>query len=118
VGNNGDIRREAWRAAFRVQIGATEAVLHVEGRLGHDAAPQLKAAAEPLLTSGCDAVVLDVGRVDYISSAALRVLDALRDRLATDRRRLILRHATGPVKLALDLSGLADRVGFDPPPGS
>lgn len=47
------------------------------GRLNHDNAEALRAALEPLLAgcaAGRDTLVLDFSRLDYISSAGLRVL--------------------------------------------
>jgi anti-anti-sigma factor len=56
---------------------ADTVVIHPTGRLDHCAAPEFRDALAPHLercAAGGDVVVLDLGGVDHVSSAGLRVL--------------------------------------------
>jgi len=87
--------------------------LLLEGRLGHTTAPELETAARQLLAGGCTRLVLDLSRVDYLSSAALQILERLSTELSGRNGHLTLRAPAEPVRVALELSGaLSERIEY------
>jgi anti-anti-sigma factor len=90
-------------------------VLFVEGRLGHAAAAELETVTARL-PAGAANVIIDLAGVDYLSSGALKVLEALADRRSQQGGRLVLRAPSVAARLALELSGLlalVDAAGAD-----
>ncbi len=66
-------------------------------------------------------MVLDLSQVDYLSGAALSVLERLATEIAGRGGRLVLRNPAIPVRVALELSGsLAEHIesqaGWAPKP--
>ena len=59
-------------------------VLHVDGNLDAATAPQFQRRAEALIRQGDRNLLIDLAEVPYMSSAGLRALNALYDRLRTD----------------------------------
>jgi len=99
-----------WQLHTKTSIEGGIPVLFVEGRLGHDAAAELETVAlqHP---PGADAnVVIDLSGVDYLSSAALKVFQALAERQSQNGGRLRLRAPSVAARLALELSGLLELV--------
>ena len=84
-------------------------VLWLVGRLSVSSAPALAAAVADAVSGGDRHLVLDLGAVDYLSSAGLYALEAAADRCAAAGGSLLLRTASEPVRLALDLGGLLTR---------
>ena len=81
-------------------------MLYVEGRLGHAASAELETTVLHHAQAAPANVIIDLAGVDYLSSAALRVLEALAVRLSDEGRRLRLRGPSVAARLALELSGL------------
>jgi anti-anti-sigma regulatory factor len=52
--------------------------------------------------------------VDYISSSCLHVIDRLTQDLAAADRSLVVRKVSDPVRLVLELSGMAQRLRIEP----
>lgn len=103
-------RRRLWRLTTTSVVENGVAVLVLEGRLGHATAAELEAAAGRLLGQGASELVIDLSAVDYISSAALHVTEALADDLARRGGRLTLRAPSAPARLALELAGRLNHV--------
>ena len=89
-----------WRLSSRTVAENGSVVLVLEGRLGHSAAPQLKAILEGAAQGSKD-VVLDLAGIDYLSSAALKVIEDA---------ELTLRSPSPAARLSLELAGLAHRT--------
>lgn len=89
-----------WRLSNRTVAENGTIVLILEGRLGHAAADQFKAIVEGAAQSSKD-VVLDLAGVDYLSSAALRVIAGT---------ELTVRSPSPAVRLSLELAGLSHRT--------
>jgi anti-anti-sigma factor len=106
VGSRDDRRRgRLWRLSVTCSRSESHAILLLEGRLGHSTASELKAAAGPLVAEGVSNLVLDLSRVDYLSSAALQILERLSLDLEVQGGRLTLRAPADPVRVALELFG-------------
>lgn len=85
-------------------------VVRLEGRLGHAVAAELDAEAGRLVGQGSSNLVIDLSGVDYLSSAALQVIEALAAARSRRGGRLTLRAPSVPARLALELSGLLKLV--------
>jgi len=94
-----------WRLSIRLCRTDGQAILLLDGRLGHSTVPELQAAARPLLSEGVPHLVLDLSCVDYLSSAALEAIEEMSRDLAGKGGRLTLRAPADPVRIALELSG-------------
>ena len=81
-------------------------VLALAGRLGTDSADRLTRAITDVLRDGRQRVLLDLGRVDYLSSAGLRALDGAAGRLREAGGNMVLCAPGDPVRLVLELAGL------------
>ncbi len=62
-------------------------VLHIKGNVDSSSAWQLEAQAKAAIAAGAQNLVLDLSGVPYISSAGLRVVNILFNRLLTDSVR-------------------------------
>lgn len=81
--------------------------LVVSGRLGVAGASDLAAALKEELASGQARILIDLGGVDYLSSAGLLTLQQAAASAREREVRLALCSLPEPVRLALDLAGLA-----------
>jgi stage II sporulation protein AA (anti-sigma F factor antagonist) len=89
-------------------------VLALTGRVGHASTAGLAGAITSTAQMSGGRVVLDLGRVDYISSAGLKVLEEAAADCAELGGVLVLAALTEPVRIALDLGGLLPRVAVEP----
>lgn len=85
----------------------TKAMLAVSGKLTVQTSPELSAAIDAL-PSDVTELAIDLGDVDYIASAGLRVLVAA-DKLAAARKgSLTLMHPCPAVMEVFEMTGLSD----------
>ena len=98
-----------WRLSSRTAAENGSVVLILEGRLGHASASQLEAMVEGA-SQGSKDVVLDLAAVDYLSSAALKVIADLAAELAGRGRVLTVRSPSPAARLSLELAGLNEMV--------
>jgi anti-anti-sigma factor len=90
-------------------------VVSVGGRLGVSGAPAMSRAINAELGEvGQGRVLLDLTRVDYVSSAGLRVLGEAAERARASGARLVLCGLDDPVRLALDLAGMTGSFEIEP----
>jgi anti-anti-sigma factor len=99
---------QTWTLSVTPQLVDGKAELLVSGRLGSSGASQLEAACRTAIEQGCQALVIDLAGVDYLSSPGLRLLDKLKSELAAQGGSLTVRNPTDPVRLALDLAGMLE----------
>lgn len=81
-------------------------VLGFSGRLDSVSAPLAEKAVEDFLSSQKSKLVLDLGGVEYMSSAGLRVLLIAYKKVASKPGRLALCGLHGAAKEVLDISNL------------
>jgi anti-anti-sigma factor len=79
----------------------------VSGRLDMTSAARLEHELETLHAHGDRRVVLDLSRLDYLSSAGLRAILTAAKRLRESEGTLILVGIAGPVKEVFEMSGLS-----------
>lgn len=88
-------------------------VIEVSGRVDSATAPQLAAVLNDLMEHGQYHLVLDMGDVDFISSAGLRVLiDTQKTCQRLSRGELVLADVPEPIYEALDLAGFLALFSF------
>ena len=97
--------KRLWQLSNRTVAENGTIVLILEGRLGHATAPQLKAMVEGAAQDSKD-VVLDLAGVDYVSSAALKVIESLAADQAGRGGELTLRSPSPAARLSFELSGM------------
>jgi stage II sporulation protein AA (anti-sigma F factor antagonist) len=98
-----------WRFRTRATVELGSLVLILEGRLGHAAAAELEDVVIRHRGGAAD-IVVDLAGIDYISSAALRIFEALAERQTASGSRLRLRSPSSAARLALEFSGLETLV--------
>lgn len=87
-------------------LNGTELTLALEGRLDTSTAPDLEAAINSNL-EGVTKLVLDFYRVEYISSAGLRVLLSARKTMAS-KGEMLIRNISDEVMEIFDITGFVD----------
>ena len=80
-------------------------VIALEGRLDTNTAPQLEAAFAE--TEKCDLLTLDFEKLEYISSAGLRVLLS-RQKAASALGNMVLRNVCEDIMEVFDITGFTD----------
>ena len=85
----------------------SELTIVLDGRIDTSTAPLLQAAVDPL-PPAVNHVVLDFAKVDYISSAGLRVLLNLEQNLEETGGKLELCHVSDLIRDVFDITGFLD----------
>ena len=78
----------------------------LEGRLDTTTAPQLEAELKSCL-NGVDALVMDMEKLDYISSAGLRVLLAAQKQMAKQGKMKVI-HVSESIMEIFEVTGFSD----------
>lgn len=99
-----------WRVRIVEEQSGGIRVLIVAGRLGSRAAGDL---ADVINRQG-SRLIVDLSGVDYISSAGLNLLDGAARQCQAGGGAVVLAGVSEPVRIALDLAGLLDRVATAP----
>ena len=81
--------------------------VELSGRLDTNTAPGFQAEMEPLL-GGISKLTLDIEKLDYISSAGLRVLLFLQQELEGRGKPLVLCHVSDIIRDVFDVTGFLD----------
>ena len=89
-------------------------LLVLTGRLGAAGAGVFGAAVAEALRRGDVRLVVDLGGVDYVSSAGLRAVATAEDQCLRARGALSVCRLTEPVRIALDLGGLLSQLSIEP----
>jgi anti-anti-sigma factor len=91
-----------------VDLNATQdngvLVLQPPGRINHTNAEQFQQALEACRADQAAAVLMDLSRLEYISSAGLRILMLLSKKLAATRARLVVAAPQPVVAEILEIS--------------
>ena len=88
------------------QMNGTTLTLAPEGRLDTMTSPELEKELNASL-EGADALMLDFSRLDYISSAGLRVLLSAHKAMA-GKGGMVIRNVNEIVREVLDVTGYSD----------
>ncbi len=79
-------------------------VISLQGRVDAFTAPACEIGLKERLTDGA-ALVLDLGGLEYISSAGLRVILAVAKVLKSTSGKLVMANVTGTVREVFEISG-------------
>ena len=85
-------------------------VLAVTGRLDVVRLPPFEARLFDLIAEGHRRIIVDLGGLDYISSAGLRVLHVAAKRLKPEGGRLLLAAPRDLVRQVLEISGFSEML--------
>ena len=87
-------------------VQGTTLTLTVEGRLDTTTAPQLEAELKKSI-NGIEELVLDFEKLEYISSAGLRVLLSAQ-KVMNRQGTMVLRHVNDSVMEVFEVTGFSD----------
>ncbi len=82
-------------------------VVSVTGKMDAISSPELEKELSQLMAEGEKAFVVDLGELDYISSAGLRVILATAKRLKEREGKIVLASLKDMVKEVFDISGFS-----------
>ena len=85
----------------------TVTVVHFEGNLDTNTAPEAEQRFNDLITGGANKILVDFGALDYISSAGLRVLLATAKKLGAGGGKLRIHGLNETVREVFDMSGFS-----------
>jgi anti-anti-sigma factor len=77
----------------------------IKGRVDAVTAPELEKQLTELIDTGKNILITDLGELEYISSAGLRVILSTAKKLKTNQGDLILTGLHGTVKEVFEISG-------------
>lgn len=97
----------------QASVGAVK-VLAPIGRIDTTTSAAVEGVLRKTLDEGGRDMVVDLERVDYISSAGLRVFLVLAKRLRTERGRLVLCGMPEPVRQVFHLAGFIPLFEIEP----
>lgn len=83
-------------------------VVHLQGRLGEVSAPQFEDGMRDLIEKGELLFIVDLGGLEYISSAGLRSILSTAKELKKLDGHILLSDLRGPVKEVFEISHFVD----------
>jgi len=89
-------------------------VVILAGRLGAASSGGLSRALGEAISRGERRLVVDLGLVDYVSSAGLDALETAAGQCAGNRGALVLCNVSEPVRIVFDLAGLLPAFPIEP----
>ncbi|MBO5810209.1 MAG: STAS domain-containing protein [Bacteroidales bacterium] len=87
-------------------------VVVIEGRVDTVTAPELESAVKPLINMGTS-VVFECEKLEYISSAGLRVVLAAHKQLTACAGKFVIRHLNREVKSVFDITGFSKILNIE-----
>ncbi|MDD6051697.1 MAG: STAS domain-containing protein [Clostridiales bacterium] len=89
------------------QLNGTNLTLEIEGRVDTTTAPALEAELKQSVTSAVQNLVLDFSKVEYISSAGLRVLLAAQ-KVMKKQGTMTVQHVNDVIMEVFEVTGFSD----------
>lgn len=84
-----------------------ELTVEIEGRLDTTTAPQLEAELKESVTEEIETLILDFAKLEYISSAGLRVLLAAQKTM-NKQGKMIIKNVCTDIMEVFEITGFAD----------
>jgi anti-anti-sigma factor len=81
-------------------------VIKASGRMDAAGADQICARCEAFIKQGQKEIILDLGKLDYLSSAGLRAILVVSKKISTQGGKLLLYNLGGMVKEVFEISGM------------
>jgi anti-sigma B factor antagonist len=88
------------------QIMKRAAVVYVSGRVDSNTAPEFEAQLNRLVSAGHKGLIIDMSKVEYLSSAGVRTLVSKLKELRASGGELVLADPSSRVDEVLNLAGL------------
>jgi len=98
------------KAETTQQEGKDVTIVSVTGYLDGDTAPQFMRAMQELLSEGAAIIVLDMEKVDYMSSAGFGLIAGTRQQLADRDGNLVVAGLSEKLRKVFDNLGLSNMV--------
>ena len=92
-------------------VSGTELTVALEGRLDTTTAPQLEASLKESI-SGVESLVLDFEKLEYISSAGLRVL-LFAQKTMNKQGKMVIRHVNETISEVFEITGFSDMLTIE-----
>jgi anti-sigma B factor antagonist len=108
------VARQLWALSVTSERNDGIVVLAVNGRLGTASSLAMVEALSREIRAGYLRLLVDLGGVDYVSSAGLGALEAIARRVHESRGELVLCALSEPVRLVFDLAGLLSAFAIEP----
>ena len=107
------------RSALEIdsELKADAARLTPVGELDLATAPQLEQEVRSVLARSVREIVIDLSRLTFIDSSALRLFIVLNDRCASEGWTLSLIRPTGKVRSVFEITGAEENLPFIDDPG-
>jgi anti-sigma B factor antagonist len=99
------------------ELHADTARLTPSGELDIATAPQFEQEVRSLLARSVQRVIIDLSRLTFIDSSALRLFIVLNDRSASEGWTLSLIRPTGQVRSVFEITGANESLPFTDDPG-
>lgn len=87
-------------------------IIEITGKLDSNTSPAAQQTVMPLLDAG--PVVVDAGRLEYVSSAGMRMLLLAAKRLAVKNRKAILSGVSAEIQDIMKMTGFDHMFEFHP----
>ena len=87
-------------------LNANELTMELTGRLDTTTAPGLEAELKTSLT-GVDSLTMDFAKLEYISSAGLRVL-LFAQKVMNKQGKMVIRHVNETIREVFEVTGFID----------
>lgn len=87
-------------------------IVVIEGRVDTVTSPELESAVKPLINMGAS-VVFECEKLEYISSAGLRVVLATHKQLTACAGKFAIRHLNREVKSVFDITGFSKILNIE-----
>lgn len=94
-----------------VKLEEQKAILTIEGRIDSSTAPELEKRISKIIKNVND-MVLDFEKVEYITSAGLRVILAA-SKSISEKGKLLIINTTNIIKEIFDMTGFSSVVDID-----
>ncbi len=88
-------------------------VFHLHGRLDPTTAPDLEKTIDTVITDGSIKLLFDFSKLDYLSSAGLRVVLGTMKRIDREGGTMVLCAMQGYVKEIFDVSGFSSLIPIE-----
>ena len=90
---------------FTKTVGENQIVYELEGRLDAVSSPEMESELEPDLEAGDRDILLDISKVQYISSAGLRILLVAHKKSLRNNRVLSIAGVNQSIREIFDITG-------------
>lgn len=96
---------------IKTEVNGSEVIIYVDGRLDTVTSPQLMEEIEKIIPSA-DKIILDIEKIEYVSSAGLRVFLAADNNMRKKDGELNMRNVPGSVMDVFEMTGFSNALNI------